>query len=151
MGRPQLPNLTKLSPRMVEAAKLLGEGKQARDVAQALGIREATLSAWRNKCPIFHAEVLSHYAEKYDVSVARTMDLATASLGVLAKLMANPDTPPATKCAAALGTLNHQMRILEYQTRVQHQKKLQERLDRLEIAQAQTIEADVYLSEAKQA
>jgi len=106
-------NKGSLTPKQHKAILILSE-KSIAETARELRIPERTLYRWM-KLPLFALVLQEERAAKYYRDSARLVQLRPAAINILAKLLLDPSTPPATRVRAAESVLDQTRETFELQ------------------------------------
>ncbi len=106
------PTLSARQRRAVEALLATGEVTSA---AQTVGVSRATLHRWLTE-PVFVAAVRSAEAQALDDLSRMLVRLGRTAAGTLARAMADPMTPSATRVRAADAVLGRLLQLRELAT-----------------------------------
>ena len=140
MGRRSLESIKKLTKKQQEGVRMLVSGMPQKKVIEPLEISSHTLHGWLTRCPLFKTELVRLQRENVETTAQKTFSLANASLSVLAKMIADTETPPSVRAQCCATALGHSVKLMEHQLRQRSQERLEARLAQLEKAHSEIID-----------
>ena len=92
-GTHRMPNYDepKLRPKQHIAVNLILQGLRDQEVAEAVGVTRQTVNQWRNRDPVFIAELNRRRRTVWEEEADRVRALSYEAVSVLSGLMKSPD------------------------------------------------------------